>query len=91
MEDARWMRPLFLHFGCSGVSGRRRPATLALAVAGYRQDRLGQQVRARLRGLAVLREGSGEAPSPAWGLDRRIRCPSLPVRPRAGTTGPRLN
>ena len=31
------------------------------------RDRLGQQVRARLRGLAVLREGSGEAPSPAWG------------------------
>ena len=29
------------------------------------QARLGQQVRARLRGLAVLREGSGEAPSPA--------------------------
>ena len=55
------------------------------------RDRLGQQVRARLRGLAVLREGSGEAPSPAWGLDRRIRCPSLPVRPGAGTTGPRLN
>ena len=26
MEDARWMRPPFRHFGCSGVLGLRRPA-----------------------------------------------------------------
>ena len=81
--------PALRLFGRLGAeaSGRLWP-WLAPDVGG---DRLGQQVRARLRGLAVLREGSGEAPSPAWGLDRRIRCPSLPVRPGAGTTGPRLN
>ena len=81
--------PALRLFGRLGAeaSGRLWPSRLP----DIGRDRLGQQVRARLRGLAVLREGSGEAPSPAWGLDRRIRCPSLPVRPGAGTTGPRLN
>ena len=67
MEDARWMRPLFLHFDCSGVSGGGVRPTLALAVAGYRQGPFGPASPCPLRGLAVLREGSGEAPSPAWG------------------------
>ena len=91
MKDARWMRPLFRHFGCSGVLGLRRPTDSGPGeAAGCGRGPFGPAGPCPAPRVGCTARGQRGGSESGTGLHRRIS-PSLPVRPGAGTTGARLN